>query len=141
MLKNKEFIYEYWGRTELGRKMIASNNVSESDLLFLIPNNVKRMHGLPTTRIIGKKKRKQKEQRRKFILSFNLFDIIEEIIEENLCSNWSQNEFFGQFVDVKDVTHGIKSNFKCDEEFDEPTLIHVPTLTKPIRLYLGNLKT
>lgn len=112
MLKNKEFIYEYWGRTELGRKMIASNNVSESDLLFLIPNNVKRMHGLPTTRIIGKKKRKQKEQRRKFILSFNLFDIIEEIIEENLCSNWSQNEFFGQFVDVKDVTHGIKSNFK-----------------------------
>lgn len=110
-MKNKEFIYEYWGRTELGRKMIASNNVSESDLLFLIPNNVKRMHGLPTTRIIGKKKRKQKEQRRKFILSFNLFDILEEIIEDTLCSKWSDNEFFGEFVEVKNLDIGDKNKW------------------------------
>lgn len=136
-MKNREFIYKYWSRTDLGRKMIASNNVSESDLLFLIPNNVKRMHGLPTTRIIGKKKRKQKEQRRKFILSFNLFDIIEEIIEETLCSEWSQNEFFQKLVDIVDVTHGDKSNFEFDE-FDESKIVTVPTLTKSVRLYLDN---
>ena len=58
-MKNRKFIYEYWGRTRLGREMIKSNNVSESDLLFLIPNNVKRMRGLPLTRISGKKKKKQ----------------------------------------------------------------------------------
>ena len=111
-MKNKEFIYEYWGRTELGRAMIKSNNVSESDLLFLIPNNVKRMHGLPLTRIFGKKKRKQKEQRKRFILSFKLFDIIEEIVEETLGSKFSDNEFFGEFVEVKNLNIGDKDILK-----------------------------
>jgi hypothetical protein len=131
-MKNKEFIYEYWSRTEYGRKMIASNHVSESDLLFLIPNNVKRMHGLPTTRIVGKKKRKQKEQRRKFIFSFSLFDLIEEVIENTLGSTWSQNEFFQQFIDVKNVTHGFQPNF----QFDKSKIVNVPTLIKPVRLYI-----
>ena len=102
-MKNKEFIYEYWSRTKFGREMIKSNHVSESDLLFLIPNNVKRMHGLPITRISGKKKRKQKEQRKRFILSFKLFDIIENIVDETLCSKWSDNEFFNEFVEVKNL--------------------------------------
>ena len=108
-MKNKEFIYEYWGRTRLGREMIKSNNVSESDLLFLIPNNVKRMHGLPITRISGKKKRKQKEQRKRFILSFKLFDTIEDIVEEILCPEWFDNEFFGEFVEVKNLDIGDKN--------------------------------
>lgn len=108
-MKSKEFIYEYWGRTELGRAMIKSNNVSESDLLFLIPNNVKRMHGLPLTRISGKKKRRQKEQRKRFILSFKLFDIIEETVEEILCSKLSDNEFFDEFVEVKNLDIGDKN--------------------------------
>ena len=110
-MKNKEFIYEYWSRTRLGREMIKSNNVSESDLLFLIPNNVKRMHGLPLTRISGKKKRKQKEQRKRFILSFKLFDIIEDIVEEILCSKLSDNEFFGEFVEVKNLDTGDKNKW------------------------------
>ena len=110
-MKNKEFLYEYYSRTELGRKMLASNNVSESDLLFLIPNNVKRMHGLSLTRTLGKQKRKQKRQRRRFILSFRLFDIIEEEIEKTICSKWSNNEFFEQFIDVKNVNIGDKNMF------------------------------
>ena len=111
-MKNKEFIYEYFSRTELGKKMIASNHISESDLLFLIPNNVKRMHGLPLTRISSKKKRKQKEQRKRFVLSFRLFDIIEDIVEETLCSKWSNNEFFNEFVEVKNLNIGDKNIFK-----------------------------
>lgn len=134
-MKNREFIYEYWGKTEIGRKMIASNNVSESDLLFLIPNNIKRMHGLPLTRIIGKKKKKQKRQRRKFILSFNLFDIIEKTIEETLCSKWSQDEFFQQFVDVKNVAYGHEDDF----ELEESKIVTIPTSIKPLRLYLEDI--
>ena len=111
-MRNKEFIYEYWNRNGLGRYMIKSNHVSESDLLFLIPNNVKRMHGLPLTRISGKKKRKQKEQRKIFILSFKLFDIIENIVEETLGSKFSNNEFFGEFVEVKNLNLGDKDIFK-----------------------------
>lgn len=53
---NTTYIYEYWGRTEFGRKMIKSDRVSESDLLFLMPNNVKKMHGLPMTRVAAKRK-------------------------------------------------------------------------------------
>jgi hypothetical protein len=111
-MKNKEFIYEYFGRTRLGREMIKSNYVSESDLLFLIPNNVKKMHGLPLTRISSKKKRKQKKQRRNFILSFKLFDIIEDIVEETLGSKFSDNEFFNEFVEVKNLDIGDKNIFK-----------------------------
>ena len=110
-MKNKEFIYEYWSKTRLGREMIKSNRVSESDLLFLIPNNVKKMHGLPLTHISGKKKRKQKEQRERFILSFRLFGLIEDIVEETLCSKWSDNEFFGEFVEVKNLGIGSKDKW------------------------------
>lgn len=117
-MNNKELIYEHWSRTELGKKMIASNNFSESDLLFLIPNNVKRMHGLPLTRTSGKKKRKQKKQRKRFILTFRLFDIIEEIVEETIRSNWPDNEIFGQFVDVKNLNIGdLEKNYGRNEIF------------------------
>jgi hypothetical protein len=117
MIKNKEFIYEYWGKTELGCRMIESDNVSDLDLLFLIPNNVKKRYGLPLTRISGKKKRKQKHQRKRSILSFELFDIIEEIIEETIRSKWSDNELFGEFVEIKNLNIGDKSIFfgKYDE--------------------------
>ena len=108
----KNFIYEYWNKTRFGREMLKSNNVSESDLLFLIPNNVKRMHGLPTTRVSGKKKRKQKNQRRRFILSFKLFDILEDTIEKTLVFNWAKGEFFSQFVDIKNFTTGDKNKFQ-----------------------------
>lgn len=111
-MKNREFIYEYWGKTEFGKEMIKSNNIFESDLLFLIPNNVKRTYGLPLTRISGKKKKKQKEQRKRFILSFKFFDIIEDIIEETLCSQWSNNEFFNKFIEVKNLNIDDKNILK-----------------------------
>lgn len=102
---NTEFIYEYWNRTELGRAMIASNNVSESDLLFLIPNNIKKMHGLPMTRVSKKDKSKLKRSRRRHILSYKLFDLIEEMIAD-LLPHKLNNEFFDKFVDVKNVEVG-----------------------------------
>lgn len=104
--KHRYLIHKYWSRTELGRKMIDSNNVSESDLLFLIPNNVKKKCELPLTRISGKEKRKQKRQKKRFIMSFRLFDLVEGVIEKNICSKWATNEFFEQFVDFKEVRYG-----------------------------------
>lgn len=133
--KQKSFVYEYFSRTELGRAMIASNSVSDSDLLFLIPNNVKKMHGLPLTRMSGKKKRKKKNQRKKNILSFKLFDLIEDIVERTIVSTWSQNDFFDKFVDVKNLAIGDKNKF---EPFDKSRVITVPTYIKPIKLYLDN---
>lgn len=130
--KQKSFVYKYWNRTELGREMIASGSVSDSDLLFLIPNNVKKMHGLPVTRT-DKKKRKNKNQRKRHILSFKIFDLLEDIIDRTIVSTWSQNDFFDKFVDVKNFVIGDKNKF---EPFDESNIVTVPTSTKLIRMYL-----
>lgn len=103
-----DFVYDYWSRTELGRKMIASDSVSDSDLLFLIPNNVKRRHGLPVTRTHGKRKSVIKRDRKRRILSFKLFDIISEIIEATMPEVCNDN-FFMEFVDIKDMSLGDKN--------------------------------
>ena len=132
--RQKSFVYEYWNKTEFGRKMIASDSVSDSDLLFLTPNNVKKMHGLPLTRVPGKKKRENKKQRKRRITSFSLFDLIEEVIEQTIGSMCTQNEFFNQFVDVKNMPLGDKQYF----EFDQSKIATIPTSIKPIKLYLEN---
>lgn len=123
-----KFVYEYWSRTELSRKMIASDLVSDSDLLFLIPNNVKRMHGLPLTRISGSKKRKKKRLRRRYILSFELFEIIEDMVEEIVGSKLSNNQFFDKFVDIKGMEIGEKNVFQPDFRLDTT----VRTSVRPI---------
>lgn len=133
--KQRSFVYKYWNRTELGREMIASSSVTDSDLLFLIPNNVKKMHGLPVTRTFGKKKRKRKNQRKKHILSFKLFNLLEEIVDKTIVSTWSQNDFFDKFVEVKNLAIGDKNKF---EPFDKSRIVTVPTSTKPIKLYLDS---
>lgn len=109
--KQKDFLYTYWSRTALGKEMIKSNHVSDSDLLFLMPNNVKKMHGLPLTRISGKKKRKQKEAIRRNILGFKLFDIVEEVIEKTIGEQIIHNDYFGRFVDIKELAIGDKNYF------------------------------
>lgn len=107
-MKNKDLLYEYWNKTEFGKRIIKSNNVSDSDLLFLIPNNIKKMRGLPLTRISGKKKKKQKKQRKRHIMSFQCFDIIEEMVDELIVSKFSINEFFNEFAEINNFDFGEK---------------------------------
>lgn len=102
-----EFVYEYWNRTELGWKMVASDSVSDSDLLFLIPNNVKRRHGLPTTRICGKRKSIEKRNRKRIIMLFQLFDMISDTIEE-MIPEVCNEEFFETFVDIRNIDFSDK---------------------------------
>lgn len=115
-----KFIYEYWNKTELGQKMIASESVSDYDLLFLIPNNVKRRHGLPVTRTYGKRKSVIKRNRKRFLSSFTLFDIISELVEELIPKKWCNGEFFQEFVDIKDMSLG--DGKEIDKIPDELTL-------------------
>lgn len=92
-------VHNYWSKTELGNKMIKSNSISDSDLLFLIPNNKKKILGLPMTRLGNKRnKNKYKKNRRKNIMTFKIFDILEEIIEQRLS-----DINFDRFVDIKDL--------------------------------------
>lgn len=118
MDKIEIFVHKYWGRTDFGRRMLESEFVSDLDLLFLIPNNVKRQNGLPATRIYGKNKRKQKQDKRRIILSFSVFDIISEIIEETLPQQI--DEQFGTFVEVKDISIGDKNVMTIPTEIGKP---------------------
>lgn len=115
--REKELILQYWRKTDLGKKMILSNHVSYSDLLFMIPNNVKRRYGLPATRTCGKRKSYIKRNRKCRILRFKLFDLIEEIIDETLTAT-CDNEFFQSFVDVKNFAEGNKNDFKIEPRID-----------------------
>ena len=90
-------IHSYWSKTEFGNIMIKSDHVSDSDLLFLIPNNKKKIIGLPMTRLGDKhNKRRYKNNRCRQIIVFKTFDALEDLIEEKL------SVFdFDNFVDYK----------------------------------------
>ena len=92
--------------------MIQSDNISDLDLLFLIPNNKKKMLGLPLTRISEKKKKQQKRKRISRILPFKLFHLIEEKVERTICSEPMVNEFFNKYTDVKSLNIGDKAIFQ-----------------------------
>lgn len=90
-------IHSYWSKTEFGNMMIKSDCVSDSDLLFLIPNNKKKIIGLPMTRLGDKhNKRRYKNNRCRKIVVFKMFDALEDLIEEKL-SVFN----FDNFVDYK----------------------------------------
>lgn len=90
-------IHSYWSKTEFGNMMIKSDYVSDSDLLFLIPNNKKKIIGLPMTRLGDKhNKRRYKNNRCRKIVEFKIFDALGDLIEEKL------SVFdFNNFVDYK----------------------------------------
>lgn len=116
--KQKSFIYKYWSRTKLGKEMLASNSVSDSDLLFLIPNNIKRRNGLPVTRIYGKRKSVIKKNRKRQILLFKSFDLISKIIEETITEKFNSDTFITDFVNVKNVDMGDRYAFQPTFRFD-----------------------
>lgn len=101
---NKEIIekiYNYWSKDRFGREMINSNNVSEFDLLFLIPNNKKKILGLPLTRICRKhNKKKYKRTKKDYIYSFKMFEIIGSVVDELIGSNFDDEKCFQEFIEV-----------------------------------------
>lgn len=99
---NKEFVYKYWARKgDLGKAMIESNNVAYEDLLFLIPNNVRKVHGLPLTRIRGSHKRIKKHRMKTAILTFKLYDMLEETVNKLIGEKFSNENYFIKFVDFR----------------------------------------
>lgn len=58
------------------------------DRYFMIPNNVKRLHSMPLTKILGSHKRKQKQHRRYHVaVNRTTFSYVESLVEEALSDN------------------------------------------------------
>lgn len=108
--------------------MLASNSVSDSDLLFLIPNNIKRRNGLPVTRIYGKRKSVIKKNRKRQILLFKSFDLISKIIEETITEKFSGESFITDFVDVKNADIGDRYTFQPTYRFDTSIPMDTPII-------------
>lgn len=89
--KKYDYLWEY-----VGTKWLALD-----DLLFLIPNNVKKRNHIPMTRVTAKRKSKYKKERKSSIFHASLYKIIEEMIDNVLPKEWQDNSFYGKFVDIK----------------------------------------
>lgn len=99
---DKDFVYNFWRRKgDLGTAMINSNNISYDDLLFLIPNNMRKAHGLPLTRVRGSRKRIKKNRMKIAILTFKAYDIFEEIIDNLIKEKFSNENYFTNFTDFR----------------------------------------
>ena len=105
------WIKAYFTQTEFFSKIYNSGKFTDDDLLHFFPNNKLKRLGFPMKRG-GKKKRRYKKYR---LHMFNLFNMLEGIIEERLCDYQYQNKFFDKFVTVNDLDLGNKNIYKGEE--------------------------
>lgn len=106
-----KIIIEYWKRRGFGEEMIKE--YSESDLLFLIPNNEKRMLGLPITRVQGGNKKRQKHTRKRRIIHEH-FGVLEshiaKLVEEQI------REYINNLAEVyPTILRGEKNECNCSK--------------------------
>lgn len=92
----KKEIIEYWEKQDFGQEIL--NELSESELLLLIPNNKKRMLGLPLTRIPSKKKRHTKNKRKSQVFKSH-FDFVDKCIAKAIAEEI--DKMLDGFVDIK----------------------------------------
>lgn len=72
-------------------------------------NNKRRRCGLPTLR--GKVNRYRTKRYPSFMPSAYFFGMLDDIIEEKICSKLSSGEFFNEFVDFRNVDIGEQNKY------------------------------
>ena len=72
-------------------------------------NNKRRRHHLPVLR--GSINKNRSKRYPSFHPTARIYCLIEDVIDEVLTDNMKNNEFFGQFVDVKNIGVGDKDLF------------------------------
>ena len=67
------------------------------------------------------KKRRQQKLRRQISHRYSgpVFWLIEDVIDDMFSNQWQSSEFFGQFVDVKDIAIGDEHHFVEEEIIDK----------------------
>ena len=101
-------------RYSLLRELYERKCFSNEELLYLFPNNKLKRNGLPLKR--GGSKKKKKIIR--MLHDKRLFNILEDIVDDVLTSKLESNQFFNEFVDIKDIHIGEANEWcpKCDFE-------------------------
>lgn len=84
----------------IGEMLLESDQVSESDLLRVIPNNYKRLHGMPLLRLNGKRKASLKKHSRGLRMHA-LFPIVTEMMELEISKRLP--DLFSLLTDIHDI--------------------------------------
>ena len=102
-------LYSYIGEyyCELTKKEIPDDNPLHWD------NNKRRRHHLPVLR--GSINKYRSKRYPSFHPTAHLYYIVEDVIDDILTDNFKNNEFFNQFVDVKDLNIGDKNLLFVEE--------------------------
>ena len=106
-LSKHDWIKLYFTQTEFFSKMYHSGQFTDDDLLYFLPNNKLKRLGFPMKR--GGKNKRIKKYR---LHNFDFCNIVEDIIEERLCTYQYQKEFFNKFVSINDLKLGDKNIYK-----------------------------
>lgn len=69
------------------------------DLLYFFPNNKLKLAGISMKRG-GRLKKKRK---RELLHNQLFFNTIEDIIDDVICKEWQDDQWFGRFVDFKNI--------------------------------------
>lgn len=93
-----EQLRDYYRRFGIvGEMLLKSDLVSEADLLRVIPNNYKRLHGMPLLRLNGKRKAKLKKQHANRLM-VGLFPIVTALMEQEISKQVP--DLFSSFAEV-----------------------------------------
>lgn len=112
-----DLVNEYWGKSEIGRYLLETGYISRSDLLFLIPNNKKRMYGLKPHRSTQRRCSAEKHSRKeKIIESPGFFLAVDWVLSKELSKKI--DSVFDKMSDVNDVCVGEKGVFTCESGKD-----------------------
>lgn len=109
-LSKHEYIKQYYYQNELLRKLYNSRNFTDDKLLYIFNNNTLKRLGFPMKR--GGKKFRRKQKRNLF--GWRFFDILEKTISEKMLAKTLADEFFCDFVNVKNISIGDENKFSME---------------------------
>lgn len=109
-LSKHEWVKLYYSQNEILKEIYDSGDFIDDELLYLFNNNTLKRLGFPMKR--GGKRRKYKYRK---LMTWHLFNIIEEIIDNTLHKEWINNNFFNRFVDFNQLKIGDENIYKIGE--------------------------
>lgn len=104
-MTKKDALRRYHGRDfDLIWRAVEKGYCTEDDLLFMIPNGWKRMHGFPVSRTFANRKSVAKRKRRRRILDIAYTQVIVEKFNSYLPKAIAK--MWDGFVDISEVSMG-----------------------------------
>lgn len=111
-LSKHEYVKKYYSQNELLRELYDSGDFTDDELLYIFNNNTLKRLGFPMKR--GGKNFRNKQKRKLF--GWRFFDILEKTISEKMLAKTLADEFFCDFVNIKNISIGDENKFSMENK-------------------------